>query len=218
MGLGGWMVQEGYMMQTSGFAGPQYEIQRHDRRPHWGRKHRRVVRRLLQNHVQKSDIDSLKAWGFNSVRLPMHYNLWTLPIEDEPVAGENTWLDTGFELTDSLVAWCAANEMYVIWTCTQPRRSGLRAGNFGLQPGEAVPVGEHRKQEQNGGAVEAHCRALRGRTMGRRVRLAQRTQLNLPNGSALRSLYMQCTDSIRTVDPDHIIFIEGTGLPMTSQV
>ena len=31
---------------------------------------------------------------------------------------------------------------------------------------------------------------------------------NLPNGSALRSLYMQCTD-IRTVDPDHIIFIEG---------
>ena len=26
MGLGGWMVQEGYMMQTSGFAGPQYEI------------------------------------------------------------------------------------------------------------------------------------------------------------------------------------------------
>ena len=32
----------------------------------------------LQNHVQKSDIDSLKAWGFNSVRLPMHYNLWTL--------------------------------------------------------------------------------------------------------------------------------------------
>lgn len=29
-----------------------------------------------------------KAWGFNSVRLPMHYNLYTLPIEEEPVAGQ----------------------------------------------------------------------------------------------------------------------------------
>mgnify|MGYP000093379529 FL=1 len=26
MGLGGWMVQEGYMLQTAGFANPQHEI------------------------------------------------------------------------------------------------------------------------------------------------------------------------------------------------
>ena len=158
MGLGGWMVQEGYMMQTSGFAGPQYEI-------------RAMIEDLigventdawydawLHNHVQKSDIDSLKAWGFNSVRLPMHYNLWTLPIEDEPVAGENTWIDTGFELTDSLVAWCAANEMYVILDLhAAPGGQGYAQEMLGLQPGEAFPVGEHRQQEQNGGAVEAHC-------------------------------------------------------------
>jgi aryl-phospho-beta-D-glucosidase BglC (GH1 family) len=68
----------------------------------------------LQNHVQKSDIDSMKAWGFNSVRLPMHYNLFTLPIEEEPVPGENTWLEIGFELTDSLISWCKQNEIYVV--------------------------------------------------------------------------------------------------------
>ena len=51
----------------------------------------------LQNHVTKKDIDSLAKWGFNSVRLPMHYNLFTLPIEDEPVAGQNTFLDKGFK-------------------------------------------------------------------------------------------------------------------------
>ena len=80
MGLGGWMVQEGYMMQTSGFAGPQYEIRAMiedligvENTDDW-------YEAWLQNHVQKSDIDSLKAWGFNSVRLPMPYNRWTLPI------------------------------------------------------------------------------------------------------------------------------------------
>ncbi len=28
-------------------------------------------------HGNPADIDSLKAWGFNSVRLPMPYNLFT---------------------------------------------------------------------------------------------------------------------------------------------
>ena len=114
MGLGGWMVQEGYMLQTAGFAGAQHQI-------------RATIEELigeedtdlfydawLANHCRKSDIDSLKSWGFNSVRLPMHYNLFTLPIEEEPVAGEQTWLDKGFVLTDSLISWCAQNEMYVI--------------------------------------------------------------------------------------------------------
>ncbi|GAC1424888.1 MAG: hypothetical protein NVSMB7_01040 [Chitinophagaceae bacterium] len=68
----------------------------------------------LSNHTRKIDIDSLKAWGFNSVRLPMHYNLYTLPIESEPVAGQQTWLDKGFALTDSLLAWCKANKMWLI--------------------------------------------------------------------------------------------------------
>jgi endoglucanase len=57
----------------------------------------------------------MKAWGFNSVRPAMHYKWFTLPIEEEPVAGENTWLDKGFQLMDSLVVWASDNEMYVIF-------------------------------------------------------------------------------------------------------
>jgi aryl-phospho-beta-D-glucosidase BglC (GH1 family) len=44
------------------------------------------------NHVRKIDIDSLAAWGFNAIRLPMHYNLFTLSIQEEPILGQNTWL------------------------------------------------------------------------------------------------------------------------------
>ena len=37
-----------------------------------------------------------------------------MPNEDEPVAGQDTWLDQGFEMADNLLEWCAANEMYLI--------------------------------------------------------------------------------------------------------
>jgi hypothetical protein len=59
-------------------------------------------------------VDLLAKTGFNSIRLPMHYNLFTLPIEEEPVRGQNTWLTTGFTMTDDLLAWCQANQMYLI--------------------------------------------------------------------------------------------------------
>lgn len=210
MGLGGWMVQEGYMMQTSGFAGPQYEIRAmiedligFENTDDW-------YEAWLQNHVQKSDIDSLKAWGFNSVRLPMHYNLWTLPIEDEPVAGENTWIDTGFELTDSLVAWCAANEMYVILDLhAAPGGQGYAQEISDYNPAKPSLW----ESQENKNKMVALWKLIAEHYVGEQwvagYDLLNEPNWNLPSGSALRSLYMQCTDSIRTVDPDHIIFIEG---------
>ncbi len=55
----------------------------------------------LANHTRRVDIDSMKAWGFNSVRLPMHYNLYTLPADKETEPGKQTWLEKGFQMTDS---------------------------------------------------------------------------------------------------------------------
>ena len=44
----------------------------------------------------------------------MHYDLFTLPIQDEPVSGENTWIDLGFSMVDNLLDWCESNNMYLI--------------------------------------------------------------------------------------------------------
>ena len=44
----------------------------------------------------------------------MHYNPYTLPVDQEPEKGKNTWLEEGFRLTDELVSWCRDNEMYLI--------------------------------------------------------------------------------------------------------
>jgi len=113
-GLGGWMLMEGYMMLSASVAPTQHEMKEKIADLIGEDGMNNFYDEWLQNHVTKEDIDSMKAWGYNSVRLPMHYNLYTLPIEEEPVAGQQTWLDAGFDLTDALLEWCEENEMYLI--------------------------------------------------------------------------------------------------------
>jgi endoglucanase len=99
MGLGGWMLQEPYMMEMSGFAGTQWQIKEKIEALIGSINTQTFYDKWHANHCTRRDIDSLASWGFNSVRLPMHYNLFTLPVEDEPVDGENTWLEKGFAMT-----------------------------------------------------------------------------------------------------------------------
>ena len=84
------MLQEPYMLKLSGVAvARQYDIRKRIIELVGEEKMNEFYNAWLANMVTKRDIDySLKAWGFNSVRLPMHYNLFTLPVEDEPVGGE----------------------------------------------------------------------------------------------------------------------------------
>ncbi|HKC35930.1 MAG TPA: cellulase family glycosylhydrolase, partial [Chitinophagaceae bacterium] len=114
VGLGGWMLQEPYMLKLSGAAMAQHEIKKKITDLVGETNTRKFYDAWLNNHCTKADIDSLAAWGFNSVRLPMHFNLFTLPVEKEPVKGKNTWLSKGFTLTDSLLSWCKANHIYLI--------------------------------------------------------------------------------------------------------
>ena len=114
IGLGGWMLQEPYMLELSNTAGTQTEIKSKISALIGEENCEEFYARYRNNMITENDIDSLKVWGFNSIRLPMHYNLFTLSVEKEPVAGQNTWLRTGFELTDRLLGWCKKNKIYLI--------------------------------------------------------------------------------------------------------
>jgi endoglucanase len=113
MGLGGWMLQEGYMLKL-GNLGQQHAMRAKIEELIGAEATQEFYNAWLANHTTKADIDAMAKWGFNSVRLPMHFNLYTLPIEQEPVKGQNTWLEQGFAMTDALIAWAKANNMYVI--------------------------------------------------------------------------------------------------------
>ncbi len=210
MGLGGWMLQEGYMLQTAGFANAQYKIRNSVEELIGKADTDLFYEAWLANHVRKADIDSLKAWGFNSVRLPMHYNLFTLPIEDEPVAGENTWLTKGFELTDSLITWCKANEMYVIFD--------LHAAPGGQGRDEGISDYDTTKPSLwESPANQAKTVALWKKLAETYVDepwvggydLINETNWEMTNNAPLKQIYLDLTAAIREVDTKHIIFIEG---------
>jgi len=114
IGTGNWMIQEGYMLQsTDAGINTQWQFREKLIETIGEAKTDIFYEAWLDSHFTRADVDSMKAWGFNSIRPALHYKWFTLPIEDEPVPGQNTWLDKGFEMLDELIAWCAANEMYV---------------------------------------------------------------------------------------------------------
>jgi len=117
MGLGGWMLQEGYMLRVQGIGQQQNVIRAKIEDLIGKEKTEEFYNTWLANHTRKIDIDSMKAWGFNSVRLPMHYNLFTLPVEEEPLVGLNAWNPKGFALTDSLLVHCQQDLSHSGFTC-----------------------------------------------------------------------------------------------------
>ena len=219
IGIGGWMLQEPYMLGVS--ATNQKDI-------------RKKIEALIgtaytdtfyaawrKNFVQKRDIDSLAKWGFNSIRLVMHYNLFTLPIEKEPIAGKQTWLTEGFALVDSVLAWCAANHIYVILD--------LHAAPGGQ--GKDAAISDYDASLPSLWESELN----KAKTVALWRKLAERYKnaewiggydlINEPNwdfensgnqngcncnqNKPLADLYKRLIDTIRQVDPNHLIIVEG---------
>ena len=210
MGLGGWMLMEGYMMQSSDVADTQHEFKERLVELMGEEKTEAFFDAWLANHCTKADIDSLAAWGFNSVRLPMHYNLFTLPIEDEPVPGEQTWLDKGFTMTDSLLSWCASNNIYLILDLhAAPGGQGYNAAICDYDPDKPSLW----ESEDN----RIKTVALWGKLAERYsdepwiggYDLINEPNWDLPGGVMLRELYEDITAAIRAVDTNHLIYIEG---------
>ena len=108
IGLGGWLVQEGYMLQTSSFANAQWEIRKKITDLIGETNTDAFYEKYRNNFIRKIDIDSIKSWGFNSIRLPFHYYLFTTNT-NPPV-----FLNKGFQIIDSLLSWCKDDQIYLI--------------------------------------------------------------------------------------------------------
>lgn len=113
MGLGGWMLQEGYMLKL-GEVGQQHKIRAKLVELVGEDRTATFYRAWLDNHTTEADIAAMAKWGFNSVRLPIHFDQLTLPADKEPTAGHDTWHEDGFARIDRLLAWSKANRIYLI--------------------------------------------------------------------------------------------------------
>jgi hypothetical protein len=220
MGLGGWMLQEGYMLELPKF-GTQRVIRQHIAELIGDEKTQAFYTAWLDHHTTKADIDAMAAWGFNSVRLPMHYALYTLPIDQEPVKGRQTWIEEGFRRTDALIAWAKANDMVVILDLhAAPGGQGNDLNIADRDPAKPalwddpaaqdkmvalwVELARRYKDEPAVAAYDLLNEPNWGFT-DRADRNGCREQGNAP----LRALLERTTQAIRTVDTRHIVVIEG---------
>ncbi len=176
MGLGGWMLQEGYMLKL-GELGQQHVI------------HRRLAelvgqdtvdefqRAWLDHHMTKADMDALGRWGFNSVRLPMHYALF---LDPKAPAGHRP-LERGRLPPRRPAARLGGCQPHVgdPRPSRRPRRPGQRPRNLRPRPEPTFAVGQYRKPAADGRVVARNRTALCRQSLGRRLRFGERAKLGL---------------------------------------
>lgn len=219
IGLGGWVLQEPYMLQLSGIAKTQTDIRSKIHDVVGEEQTDLFYDAWIRNGVTKKDIDSLAAWGFNSIRFPMHYDIFTLPIEQEPVKGENTWLEKGFAITDSLLSWCAANRIYLMLDLHAA--PGGQGNDIAISDASAVRLWQN---EENKKKTIALWQKIAERYVDEPW-IGAYDIINEPNygfedkddtngcaemlNAPLRQLMIDITKAIRTIDKNHLIVISG---------
>ena len=220
MGLGGWMLQEGYMLKL-GEIGQQHKIRAKLVELVGEERTAAFYRAWLDNHTTEADIAAMAKWGFNSVRLPIHFDQLTLPADKEPKAGEDTWHEEGFQRIDRLLEWSKANGIYLILD--------LHAAPGGQ--GNDLAISDRDPTKPSLWQSEENQR----KTVALWSKLAARYKdepwigaydlINEPNWSfatpgkgngcdetentAVWSLQQRITAAIRKVDTKHIVIIEG---------
>ncbi len=205
IGLGNWLLPEGYMWKFNRAASPRMIeavvnelIGPEDAVEFW--------RRFRDEYVTQVDIRLLKSLGFNSVRPAIDYRILS------PEAHPEIWLEEGFKRIDRLVDWCREAGLWVILDMH---------GAPGGQTGENIDNGwgypflftSERSRKR---AVEV-WRKLAERYRNEPAVLGYEL-LNepIPNFDAYRELdakleplYRRMTSAIREVDPNHIIILGG---------
>ena len=209
-GIGCWLLPEGYMWGIRKMDRPrQFEqaiedlIGEEDAGEFW--------RFYYQNFFTEGDVKAMKMWGVNSIRIALLAS-FLQPRDGQPEKPPYIYSQYGFELLDTLVTWCEKYQMGIIWDL-HGAPGAQNAENISDSDGEARLWTEKEK-------YWPRCIDLWYKIAARyqdKACVIGYDLLNEPllrryphiEERLLRELYIHLTDTIRTVDPAGIIFIEG---------
>lgn len=203
IGLGGWLVPEGYMFQTDGIANSPREIRNKIESLIGATETELFYQKFRTNFVTRKDIEMLASLGFNSVRLAMHYNL--LSPRDQPYV----YLESGFVIIDSLLKQCEDNHIYLILDlhCAFGGQNNANISDY--DPSYPSLWESLANRERTVDLWKKLAQRYSNKKWIGGYDLLNETVWSLPNNYLLRSLYIDITNAIRSVDPNHIIYIEG---------
>ena len=198
--LGNWMVPEGYMWRFEG--GPQspseiralvYELLGPEASVKFWQQYR-------DRYITHDDIALLHRAGFNTIRVPMHWNLFDSDDAE------------GFQLLDRLIGWCRDEVLYVVLDM-HAAPGGQTGANIDDSGGYPWLFKSPQEQQH----LIAIWRRIAARYANEPVVLGY-DLLNEPippydhleeMNPLLQPLYQNITAEIRKVDPHHILFLGG---------
>lgn len=207
---GNWMVREPYMMNTSGNLDRQFKFDKMIADVCGEEKVEEFDRLWMDNNFCEEDMIFLSEQGFNTLRVPMHYKYFTLPIEKEPVAGEQTWLQEGFDRIDSMCEWAERHNILLILD--------MHACPGGQSSGDICDYDSSKpslwESEANRTKLAALWRKIAERYKDQKCvaayDLINETNWTLANSNKLLwDTFKSIIKAIREVDTNHIVILEG---------
>ncbi len=217
IGTGNWVLMEGYMMKTAGVAGTQHEFREKLTEAIGEAATDEFFELWWNNHMTKADVDSMAKWGFNSLRIAMHYNQFTPPIEEESasdLSSKNyTWYQSGFDRVDDVLSWCEANNMYLILDLhAAPGGQGRNADICDYDPDKPSLWEDVNNRHKMVALWSKLAERYKDEPWIGGYDLLNETnwdELKDNGNEMLWSLLEECTDAIRATGDDHIIYLEG---------
>ncbi len=108
VGLGNWMLPEGYMWKFGENGDRPRKIEKIVVQYIGEQKAAQFWKTYRKNYITEADIKRIAELGYNSVRPALNSRLFITEGEN------NQFVDEGFELLDNLIAWCEKYNLYVI--------------------------------------------------------------------------------------------------------
>ena len=236
MNLGGWLLQEGYMMKP-GYGGTQGSV----KKVLYGAglsdaAVEQFYQQYRDNFITRADIDFIAQQGFNCIRLPLHYDLFLTPAQRavrnnvirgtvpyaDYVAHLKEWQQRGelfqqpqqleaIRLIDQTLTWGAANKLYVILDLhAAPGAQGTDSNIAdALQPNDFwnEPVYQ---------TVTNELWATLARRYKHDGRIAMYDLVNEPNNvpggnAAIHAMLERLISTVRSQGDEHLLLLEGNG-------
>ncbi|MBN1416923.1 MAG: cellulase family glycosylhydrolase [Bacteroidales bacterium] len=210
LGLGGWLLPEGYMWGIRQLDRPwQFEKAITDL---IGEEKANMFWRIYhENYVTEQDFAAMKDWGLNTVRIPLLASMLQ-PVKGQPEHPPFLYSEEGFRFLDSIVKWSEKYHLGVIWDMH---------GAPGAQNKENIADSDGQARLWTEKDIYfPRCidlwRKIAERYKGHDC-ITGYDLLNEPllrrypevDRKLLREIYVELTNTIREIDTTGIIFIEG---------
>ena len=199
-GLGGWLVLEGYIWNCNINHASTRNIENEIEALIGSEKKGQFFDLYRKNYINEKEVEFLAEQGFNAIRVPLHYKHFS------PSFG--TFINDGFDLLDPLIDFCRENNIYLILDM-HAAPGAQNTNDFSDSDGiEAKLFTDYSNQIWFASTWRYIAEYYANEpVIGGYDLLNEPARWGIAN--TLRSIYGQTIDSIRTVDPNHIVIIEG---------